>query len=155
MKNIQIIDKCYSEVTDAADPNDSWSADSTHTDHNIVGFKFAKENFLTEIKVPFEILPNKDYYLVYALYTTGDSFSNHSGNMEYIDLYDNEDLANEVVKTIELDYKIYGKRKDSSFDNYSVVIKNNMGNEFKMSCPWKGYFERLDSIEAKSIRLCQ
>lgn len=50
---------------------------------------------------------------------------------------------------IEDDYRNWTRNKYG----YSVTILNSQGNKLRISSPWKGYSEALDSVEVKTVRL--
>lgn len=155
MKSIKIVNYSYGEVTQEADPNDEWSADSTHTYNDVRGFQISidgKRGY-KDLDVKFDIDEDNTYYLLCVIYSTGDSFSNHGGQIDYIELYQDKGMADEAAKKIETDYKVYKKHSNTNRADYSVTIKNNEDNDFKMSCTWKGYFESLESVEVIPVKL--
>ncbi len=99
----------------------------------------------------FEINPDKIYYLVSVIYSTGDSFSHHEGNIDYIELYENLEMAEATKKMIEDSYN--RKNKEES---YGVEILSNNGNLYKISSsPWVGYLETLEYVTIDYISLKQ
>ena len=72
--NIRIINKCHTYATRQSDPDDSWDQDDNDTSHNIVGIEIAPDSGYYDISVPFDIERGKEYFLVYGIYSTGDSF---------------------------------------------------------------------------------
>jgi hypothetical protein len=139
--NVYVVDNSYSHVTQEADPDDAWSADSTSTDHNILGLTFKNNgNFLN---VPFKIEASKSYFLLYVIYSTGNSFSNHDGAIDFIELYEDYDSALRASKIIQ---------RDRSAD-YNIEIFNSLGFKYKISCSWKGYFENLQDVCIKEVKL--
>jgi hypothetical protein len=154
MANIQILNKSYTEVVRERDPDEEWDADDTSTSNNVYGFKVAESNSknqIVDIVVDYEIKPDKTYYLVSVIYSSGDSFSHHTGNIDYIMLYDNLEMAEATKKIIEDSYK----RKDKE-QSYSVEILNNNGELFIISSScWVGYFETLEEVKIDCITLTQ
>lgn len=146
--DVIVVNKSYTEVTRESDPDDRWDADDTYTSNNIVGIKFS-EGYSDLNAIPFEILPDKDYYLLYVIYSTGDSFSHHEGQIDYVELYEDRSLAEASAKMIEDDYKEWRKKENK----WNVEILNSRGEMFQFYCPWKGYFERLTSVEVENVRL--
>jgi hypothetical protein len=143
MAYVSIDETAHSYVTTAADPEDSWSADSTHTDHFINGFTMSGNSGLP---VGFTPVADKDYFLVYALYTTGDSFSSHSGELEYIGLYQSAEFAYNIKQKLE-------SHDDAGETRYNIDLTTEDGREYTLCIPWIGYFESLDSITVEVVRL--
>ena len=146
--DVEIIDDIYCQETSEADPDDSWDRANTSTDHNIVGFRAALESDSKyyDLAVPFEPDFETTYYVLYAVYSTGDSFGQDDGRgVEFIGFYtENElDIANENRRTIE------APRKS---DSYSITLRTPTGGRsFKQATPWDGYFEHLDYVDIASI----
>jgi hypothetical protein len=147
--SIQVIDETYTTDTSEPDPNDSWDRASTSTDHSIVGFQAApeKDNKYYDLVVPFEPLFEKDYFLLYAVYSTGDSFGRDDGQgIEFIGFYREEQvgIAQENQRKIETHLR-------SQNDSYSIKLKSPEGKPFDQTTPWVGYFESLDLVEIVRI----
>lgn len=99
--------------------------------------------------VGFEIKPDKTYYLVSVIYSTGDSFSHHSGKIDYIELYESLEMAEATKKMILDSYALKDKE-----ESYSVEILNNSGTAYKISSSsWVGYFESLEDVQIDAIKL--
>lgn len=149
--NVEIIDDTHRHNTSEIDPDDSYDRPNTITDHNIVGFRAALESDdkYYDLAVSFEPNFKTTYYVLYAVYSTGDSFGqdDHIG-IEFIGFYtENElDVANRNMHTIEThtglghDYK------------FSIMLRTpNDGRNFEQTVPWTGYFEHLDYVNIASI----
>jgi len=147
LKHIEIEDDSYTDVT--RDPDSEYDGDDTSTSHHITGFRVKKD--YGDLEVAFTPERGKDYFLVYAIYSTGDSFSHHDGKICFIGFFEDKKLADENKKRIEENYKNPG---DWNSDNhYSVTLIANSGKEWKMSKPWQGYFERLDWVEVQAVQM--
>jgi hypothetical protein len=111
-------------------------------DYNILGIeKIVNKNSYYDLCIPFDIIKNKNYYLVYAIYTTADSYRREQGNIEFIDLYINKNKAEDCVN------KIKNSKEDS------IIIENQNNNNYVFHKPWGGYFDKLESIEIIEISL--
>lgn len=144
--HIHVIDESRTEVTRDRDTSDKWDGDDTHTDHDVIGFKISNGTYF-DLIVDFEPKASTDYYLLYAVYSTGNSFSHSAGSgIEYYGLYTKEQLyiAEENKKILE---------DRSKKPEYNIEIKDTNGNMMKSWCPWSGYFESLDSVNLDVIRL--
>lgn len=145
--SIEVKDDSYREDTSEADPDDQWSRASTHTDHNIVSFKVHPESHYSDIMVPYEPERGVDYYLLYTVYSTGDSFGHDSGNcVEYIGLYTKEELH--IAK--ENERRIEAHNCGNRETKLQLLMPNTA--DFRMHIPWHGYFESLDYVNIAIIQ---
>lgn len=149
--DIEIVDHETSQNLGGRHDDDDWSRDSYSTNHNIVGFRCAaeSENRYYDLTVPYYPEDNTTYYVLYAVYTTGDSFGQDPGRgVEFIGFYtkDQLDVAEENMREIEVDD---GKRNE----NWNVTLKTPDGQKtFKQHCGWKGYFESLDYVDIAGVQ---
>lgn len=115
----------------------------------------------SEIVVPFEVEVNKEYFLVYVEYNSGDSFHHETGRISYVDLFKTKEKAEACAKAIEDHYKQtpdglpYHERRTykppKGFKGYSVDYINEAGEAMTVSASWTGYFERLTSVVVKKV----
>jgi hypothetical protein len=146
---ILILDNEHTEITrEATQPQ--WDADDTSSTHSIQGFKVVTDKGHYTFMVPFKIQPERAYYLVYVLYSTGDSFHNEDGCINFIDMFENEHFANKVRRAIQDDYNKYGKETDNS-DKWTITLPNPDGTKYSIHCSWKGYFESLESAHLEIV----
>jgi hypothetical protein len=111
--------------------------------------KLQTEGSYFDLVVPFEVEPEKTYYLVYAEYTTGDSFGSTSGHICWIDLFATELKANDAM-----DAALADPPDGATWESrYSFKYTDEAGNESTGSRPWVGYFEHLDKMEVLAVRL--
>lgn len=164
----KVIDKAYTEITKERDPTDEWDADSTYTSHDIRGITVASDEDYSELDSEYYLYPNTDYYLVYGIYSTGDSFSHHEGSIAYVQLYLTKEYAERCAKALEDHNNFWGYRWDENKDlqkerklalkkdkyaEQHVNIQLESGKYLKYSIPWYGYFEDLTSINVQKVRL--
>lgn len=101
---------------------DRWSRDSTEATVSIEDVCFLRdEDGYQRLGTKQHIVAGDRVYLVYAVYTTGDSFGSDGGNVELLSVFKDRAEAEESKEH-------YSKVRD-----YSV--------------PWNGYFESLDELE--------
>lgn len=147
---IYIINDKHTEVTKEKNPNERWDGENTMTSNHIRGFEVIgpDDKWRTiDISVPFDIDRDKTYYLVSVIYSTGDSFNHHEGVIDYIEMYENEEMAIATRDMIENSYKSKDKE-----EKYSVEILNNSGTPYKISASWVGYFERLEEVRIDCVK---
>lgn len=151
--SIEVVDNEYTDNLGGQREDDKWSRDSYSTSHNIVGFKSALDagNRYYDLTVPYMPEDDVTYYVLYVVWTTGDSFGSDPGRgIEYIGFYTADQLgvANENMRTIEQNDSDRSKR-----DGNSIKLKTPDGKKtFTQSCGWKGYFESLDYVDIADVR---
>ena len=145
--SIEVEDDLRGHETSEADPDDKWSRASTHTDHNITGFKVSPESHYGDVMIPYEPERGVDYYLLCVVYSTGDSFGHDSGSsVEYIGLYTKEELH--VAKENERRIETHNSGKHDT--TLQLLMPNTY--EFRTHIPWHGYFESLDYVDIVTIQ---
>jgi hypothetical protein len=160
---IQVVDEYYTTATREADEDDSWDRGNTDTTHYIKGMEIVTApNQSVDLEVPFKIVPDKSYYLIYALYTTGDTFGSDTGNIEYIGLYKtykecqvNETRIYAHQRGPDPTIKVKSKAKKDKYSEYSVELISPSGQPYMVGCPWNGYFNGLESIVIEGVYLIE
>ena len=109
------------------DPDDVWSRDSTEGSVEIVGARLEAKDGYDCLFTDKEVAPGATVWLVWAEYTTGDSFGSDGGNYELLEICHSAEDA-ESRKT-----------HFAGVTDYSV--------------PWNGYFENLDSLNVSELVL--
>ena len=140
---VKVIDNVYGGITEEANPNDSWSRDSTYEDHNIEGIRVVDGYY--DLEVGFEVEPGRDYWLLYGIYSTGDSFGTDDGRIEFVDLYEDRLVAEENAKRL--------RKHNDEGEGFSCELVHESGKDFQFHVPWKGYFERLSYLEVQPVRV--
>lgn len=143
---IQVDHSVHYTVTNEADPNDEWSADSTDANHTIRGIRLVNDQNYLDLTVPFVVEPGKDYFLLYATYTTGDSFSSHGGRLEFIDLFSTYEKGQAAKTEIQKSQLSRSKNKDWKQQhgfNYTREDGSKISAEWAV---WDGYFEHLERL---------
>jgi hypothetical protein len=131
----------YNYVTEAADPTDSWDRDNTDTDNTLTSVNFSNVNNGQSLAIPFTPKGGKDIYIVWAEYSTGDSFGHDGGQFEVIDAFSS------YKKAKACEQSVYGKNSD---EQHMEWIREN-GVACKTNCPWYGYFENLETIHISKM----
>ena len=118
------------EVIRERDPNEMYSGEDvicTFTPKSL--YKTRPKKFIVEeIEVPKEYLNNTLLLLIYAEYSTGDTFGRTDGVWKILGIKNN-------LKEAE------------------ALEKYWLSDECKEHKPWEGYFEHLIGIEIKGISL--
>lgn len=142
---IRVLYNEYTEVTRVADSDDEWNRDDTSTTYSIGNVRVVPEREWFDFPVGFTPERGESYWLVYVVYSTGDSFGyDENGGIEFIDLYRTLEEAQAVVDAIE--------ENDRGANEYSIPIRNSVGDEYNLSCSaWTGYFENLTYAEARQV----
>jgi len=154
MSLVKVSKNEYEMVTRVKDSNDKWDRDDTHTDHEILGLELVEdERRFYDINTSFQVDPDKSYLLLYAIYSTGDSFGrDEQGEFEAIDLFEThqKDIVNTNIKRIEDPYKM---DRNSFNEKYRLSLIHHTGIEYTMYTPWEGYFESLDEVDKQLVRV--
>lgn len=147
--SIEVEDDLHGHDTSEADPDDEFSRPSTHTEHNIISFKVHPETQYGDVVVPYEPERGVDYYLLYVVYSTGDSFGSDSGSsIEYIGLYTNDELN--IAKENERRIETHDTGKHDTDTMLRLLMPNT--TDFDIYVPWQGYFESLDYVDIATIQ---
>ena len=131
------------EEGEDSDEQYSWQG-VTGTDNTINGIEQVSDNSFSELVTDFDIVPGESYYLLYAIYSTGDSFSRSEGEVEFVGLYKDPTVAKSNADRIWDN----NEHHDSS---HSVNLVTEDGKEYLLSVPWKGYFENLSDVSVKTV----
>lgn len=134
----------YIEVTRERNIDEEYSGEDTSTNWNIFSSLTIDNNY-PDITTPFEIEEDKDYYLVYVIYNTGDSFSYHDGsNVEFIEIFENYDKATSLVHQI---------KSNTNLENLNGEYLDEKDNKKNLSFCWYGCFESLSICEVMRVNI--
>lgn len=136
----------HTELTREPDSSDSWDRGSTSSSHEILGLVLNSNDcsFLSErLDIDFDVHAGENYYLLYAVYDTGDSFGHDDDRgIEFIDLFKSEEKADKAYEVICRDSK-----------QPRIYIETETGKTHNFYAPWNGYFESLSYVEVKPVSL--
>lgn len=114
---------------------DEWDRDDTSTHWTVPDtFDIEKEYSYYSEPLNFDPVPGKDYFMVYAIWSTGDSFGHDEG--AYCECFG-------IYQTWE---EAEARRKE-----LSEPAKGVDGYGYPSYHPWDGYFESLVSLDIKKI----
>jgi len=161
---IKVVKEKHIHVTRHAERDERWDRDDTSSDWDVLGIQLVPEEGVGDLYVNFPIEINKTYWLVYAVYNTGDSFGrDENGALEEIEIYKDEtmalDCAREIRKHADM-YSVYERtyyrpkmKRPKDFDSYILVVIGNDGKELEVHAPWNGYFESLSYVEVRPVTI--
>jgi len=92
--------------------------------------------------IDFEVENGEEVFVVWAEYSTGDSFGRSSGSFDVVTVYKSEDKANKAAKILTSpvsDGKDY-------YESWTVELTTEGGSLLKYNRPWMGYFEHLEGV---------
>ncbi len=112
-------------VTHEADSDDEWDRDSTDGVVTVTKCHLARKDGYNHLGIEFDVDVGDTIWLVWAQYSTGDSFGCDGGQYELCSVHKSKHEADAEIERL-------GKLND-----YSV--------------PWSGYFECLDFIKAQEM----
>lgn len=132
----------YRSYTDVCAENHfggDFYGEDTYTSHDIESIYEVGEKAYFDLTVNFDIVEGETYYLLYGIYSTGDSFNNHEGCIQFVDLYQTEEFA-------EANKEILEKHNAAKDGSYTAKLLLENGKEYPFHVPWKGYFEVLNEV---------
>lgn len=123
---------------------DHWkpSADS----HKIRGIKVVTEKDFRHLRTQYEVKRNRYYLLLYATYSSGDSFETaYNSEIDFIDLFDGD-----YERAAENKNRILRSHRGKNLGGVSrepISLMHHSGEEYLYSPPWGGPHERLEHVE--------
>lgn len=149
MKNIRIIDKLYGGCLREPDPDNRWDSGHYFTEHNITGFKVGGK--YGDLEVDFTPKKNTSYHLLYITYDTGDSFGRSDGHIEFVDLYQDFEVAEANQKRLLDHYNKWENDHSCSDKKWSTKLVAENKNEYKYSVPGLGYFDNYVTVHLETL----
>lgn len=125
---------------------------STHTTWSIDGVEIVEKDEHNCLPARFEIEEGKFYYLLYGVYSTGDSFGHDAdAELELVEVFKDRTVAEVAAKTLREHHELANGRSAAkppkNFNMWSCSIKVDDGTSVDISIPWNGYFENLSYLE--------
>lgn len=127
-------------TTREAAADDEWDRGNTSSKYTLEYISLANDSAYSTVTYPGEVKVGEKLYLLYAVYSTGDSFGHdEDACIELISVHKNLDVARFNYETI----------KNNTDESYGVQIElsQDNGQTWKMSPPWNGYFESLSYLK--------
>lgn len=118
-----------------ADPNDSWDRGNTDGSATVRGVHASDQKGRLYENVPgVDANVGETVHLLYAMYSTGDSFGNDDGNFVAIAVFKNAEAAIQASSLLE------------DGPGYMQKIMLDASTELEVYKPWVGYFESLENL---------
>ena len=147
LASIHIQSEVYTETTRERDINDEWDGGEISKTHNILGFTWGVDIY-GDLQTDLYPQPNKEYYLVYVDYDTGDSFSVSRGERFYVQLYENKEKAQRLCEKIRtFNYLNRGQT--------NLEVEFNCSKTYQIYCPWIGYFEHFNYVDIEVVKMLE
>lgn len=130
---------------------DMWVDNDSNDGHVYYGVSvndiFYDENYSSDVFYNCNDLPklDDDVFLVYAVYSTGDSYKiEHGGNLYPICITKNKDYAEKIRKIVE----------ESENENLrKIEIPTEDGGNVIIDTPWNDYFGYLNYVEIEQFKI--
>lgn len=98
--------------------------------------------------VDFEVKKGDVVYVIWAEYSSGDSFGRGERNStDVVHVFMNKDLAREAYQSL-LNTPVKEHDKDW-YDSWNAKFMSDSGEEIIYHRPWLGYFDSLDEIHVE------
>lgn len=155
MKKLNVNYSKWEYQAQGANPDDDW-------DRGITDSTISLKNLQEVGEDVSDIVAEKDsdnYYFLYVIFETGDSFGREGGNFEPIGAYVDFDVAEKNRSSIEEHYNYFQSslvKKDREKEKRlgslcSINLLRENGDEFSMHVPWTGFFEFLQTVEIEVL----
>lgn len=147
-KYINLKVRQITEVTRERNPDDQWDADDTQTSWYPEAVLLTDCDSEHAMPADFDVQVGDMVHVVYAVYSSGDSFCSLEGcNLEILSVHKNEDIARSNAKLAREAKEGVGKDWE---ENWNITLDTDSGVKLKFHCPWFDYFESLDYVEVYS-----
>ena len=108
------------------------------------------ETFGEDVDVDAKTFNAKEGYLVIVRYSTGSTFGHETGKYLFVAVFTDRDDADALAAEIEKDNKNSRNKDKWTFNPKTPNVAYTEGG---IHCSWKGYFERLESVDVESLRI--
>jgi hypothetical protein len=139
MTKLRVIHESYTYKTREPNSDDDWDRGDTHTDHTVNGLVIGEDSNCLSLA---DVAVGDKIWLVYAIYSTGDSFGHDSNEqIEFFTVHRNEEVARYNARVLEgFDSNADYNRRNKFF------LSLDDGTQFQTVPPWCGYFESLSAV---------
>lgn len=140
---------CDTSVTREGDPNDRWDGDDLYHEHTIKGYRIVTKAQIGDFTLTEK--PEGPWYLVYVLFSTGDSFHCEENCINLVSFVKNKEDAEEIKRGIEEDYKHYVKTHQHDYKPLKILLPKTNRVIDIYTGTWKGYFERFNLVDIECL----
>jgi hypothetical protein len=140
--DLEVIAQSFNHSSREPDHYSEWDRGTTWTDWTVSGIRLAAR--YPDITVDFQVKPGEVVHLIYATYSTGDSFGrDENGRIDYILVHKNRELAEKNVELL--------RAKTNKDQNYTVNLTTDTGIVIPYYVPWLGYFQSLTDVYVEAF----
>lgn len=139
--HLKVISLSHNERTRDPNPKDDWDRGDTITSYTLENVLMGESTWY-DLLYDGELSLGDAVHIVYAIYSTGDSFGHDTdGMIEFITAHRNLNVAkhNKVVAE--------SCNNDNNDYTSSVMLTFDDGQSFRFTPPWNGYFESLSRVD--------
>lgn len=122
------------------DPDDRWSRDSTRSTYEVTG-AWIGDGKRGDCPITY-CEPGDKIYVVWADYTTGDSFGSDS-SIEFLAAFKNRSRAEACKRRAD--------EKNGYEDGWDIDVFLDGEESYRVHIPWLGYFEHLNSVNITEV----
>lgn len=133
---LEVEHSSHTFVTRPGNLDDRWDGDDTYTVWIVHSrIRDVEPGHPYDLETALELQPGNIYFLVYAIYSTGDSFHKEQcGEIEFVDLFATFEEAEALADALKVGTE------------YTL---NHNGRIYHL--PWVGYFENLEEIHVSPV----
>jgi hypothetical protein len=147
---LEVVNDHYSHTTRHPDTNDRWDRGNTHSNWTVSGLRLTNREY-GDVTADFEVMAGDVLYMVYAIYSTGDSFGrDENGRIDYITVHKSGEIARANEKALNAKTTLKGKNGDYE---WNVNLQTDSGIVFPYHVPWLGYFESLTGVYVEAFEV--
>jgi hypothetical protein len=145
---IRVKDDCYVDIFRGNNHSDGqWHGPDTTEHHRIIGIEQIDDGDW-HLECAFEDIEfNQNYWLVYANYNEVNGLSTYYGRVEFIDLFETEDLA--IAAARELTFA--AKRQVDAANHIEYDVNEGTRGEVSTGT-WNRAFAQLNAVWMQPVR---
>lgn len=140
MVQLEAVTASWSEQTRHPSSGDEWDRGDSDTHWEVKGLHVANHG---DLHIEGPVAVGDTFYVVYAIYSTGDSFGRDSrARIEFF-------TAHRDAETARLNERILDGATEKNGSD--IVLFTDGGDSFTTYIPWFGYFESLDGVYCEQL----
>jgi hypothetical protein len=103
------------------------------------------------ITIPGTVADGDKVYVLFMLYSSGDSFGSSSGNHDVLWVFTDLDTAKAALEVVKSANGGYNVQTGSNSDTFTLEFKLENGATQKVHNPAAGYFEGMEDVYLKEM----